>query len=129
MNFSVPIRIIYFLWLGIFVIWAIAGLSTKRTVQAESFWKARAPLWAVVVAWGILLRPAFWPGPWAWRFVPDGPAPGYIGLVLTVLGLGFAAWARFYIGSNWDALVTLKEDHKLVRTGPYSIVRHPIYSG
>ena len=38
-------------------------------------------------------------------------------------------WARFCIGTNWDAFVVLKEDHKLVRTGPYSIVRHPIYSG
>ena len=38
-------------------------------------------------------------------------------------------WARFYIGRNWDGMVAFKEDHQLVRTGPYSIVRHPIYSG
>src|SRR5689334_8939936 len=38
-------------------------------------------------------------------------------------------WARFYLGSNWSAYITLGLDHKLIRTGPYAIVRHPIYSG
>jgi len=52
-----------------------------------------------------------------------------VGLAITVIGLGFAVWARLHIGRNWDALVALKENHQLVRTGPYAIVRHPIYSG
>jgi protein-S-isoprenylcysteine O-methyltransferase Ste14 len=126
---SVPVRIVYALWIAIFVIWAIAGRLTKRTVQSADAWKSRIPLWIVLVAWVIMLQPEFSPGPWAWRFTPEGPAASYLGLAFTVLGLGFSLWARFYIGSNWDALVTLKEDHRLVRTGPYSIVRHPIYSG
>ncbi len=53
----------------------------------------------------------------------------YTGFAITVAGLAFAVWARFYIGRNWDGLVALKEDHQLVRGGPYAIVRHPIYSG
>jgi protein-S-isoprenylcysteine O-methyltransferase Ste14 len=46
-----------------------------------------------------------------------------------VIGLAFAVWARFSIGRNWDGLVALKENHQLMRSGPYAIVRHPIYSG
>jgi protein-S-isoprenylcysteine O-methyltransferase len=33
------------------------------------------------------------------------------------------------LGGNWSASVTVKQDHRLVRRGPYTIVRHPIYTG
>jgi protein-S-isoprenylcysteine O-methyltransferase Ste14 len=48
---------------------------------------------------------------------------------LTLAGLLFSAWARVHLGGNWSGIVTVKEDHELVRSGPYGIVRHPIYSG
>lgn len=51
------------------------------------------------------------------------------GLVPVVAGLGWAWWARIHLGRQWSAAVTLKEDHALVRGGPYRITRHPIYSG
>jgi protein-S-isoprenylcysteine O-methyltransferase Ste14 len=50
-------------------------------------------------------------------------------LRLVFLGLAFAVWARRHIGSNWSGTVTVKENHALVRTGPYAWVRHPIYTG
>jgi protein-S-isoprenylcysteine O-methyltransferase Ste14 len=31
--------------------------------------------------------------------------------------------------ANWSATVTVKQQHELIRSGPYAIVRHPIYSG
>jgi protein-S-isoprenylcysteine O-methyltransferase Ste14 len=34
-----------------------------------------------------------------------------------------------HLGRNWSATVTVKQDHELIRTGPYAIVRHPIYTG
>jgi protein-S-isoprenylcysteine O-methyltransferase Ste14 len=33
------------------------------------------------------------------------------------------------IGRNWSSNVTVKEDHQLMRTGPYALVRHPIFAG
>ena len=63
------------------------------------------------------------------RFVPSAAWPGVLGLALVVLGLGFATWARVYLGRNWSAAVTLKRDHELVRSGPYRWVRNPIYTG
>jgi hypothetical protein len=122
-------RIIYILWISIFVIWAIASLTSKRTTLSSSEASSRIAIWAVTLSWWLVLRQGSWQGPLGFRFVPDGPPGLYAGLALTFIGLGFALWARFYIGTNWDAFVVLKEDHKLVRTGPYSIVRHPIYSG
>jgi protein-S-isoprenylcysteine O-methyltransferase Ste14 len=52
-----------------------------------------------------------------------------IGLVIFLLGLALAIWARIYLGRNWGMPMTEKEDPELVTTGPYSTVRHPIYSG
>jgi len=53
----------------------------------------------------------------------------WLGWSLTVLGLGFAIWARVHLGGNWSGAVTVKAGHELVRTGPYRRVRHPIYTG
>ena len=51
-------------------------------------------------------------------------------LVLVVLsGMAFTWWARLYLGRLWSSSVTKKADHRVVDTGPYAIVRHPIYTG
>ena len=52
-----------------------------------------------------------------------------VGLVLFALGLGFAIWARVHIGRNWGTPMTQKVEPELVTSGPYRLVRHPIYSG
>jgi protein-S-isoprenylcysteine O-methyltransferase Ste14 len=52
-----------------------------------------------------------------------------VGLFLFGLGLGFAIWARIHVGRNWGRPMTQKEDPELVTSGPYRLVRHPIYSG
>lgn len=52
-----------------------------------------------------------------------------LGLVLLFIGLGFAVWARLNIGRNWGSPMTQKQDPELVTSGPYHLVRHPIYSG
>jgi protein-S-isoprenylcysteine O-methyltransferase Ste14 len=52
-----------------------------------------------------------------------------LGVILTWSGIGLAIWARYHLAENWSARITIKEDHQLIRTGPYSRLRHPIYSG
>ena len=46
-----------------------------------------------------------------------------------VAGLLFAVWARVHLGRNWSSSVTIKQGHELITTGPYAVVRHPIYTG
>ena len=53
----------------------------------------------------------------------------FAGAALTVLGLIIAIWARISLGSNWSNYVTYKKEHELITTGPYKLLRHPIYSG
>jgi protein-S-isoprenylcysteine O-methyltransferase Ste14 len=52
-----------------------------------------------------------------------------VGTLLVAAGLGLTAWARWCLGRNWSGIITLKQDHALVRTGPYRVIRHPIYTG
>ena len=63
------------------------------------------------------------------RFLPQSDGTYRTGALLLALGLAFSVWARVYLGRNWSATVTVKEDHELIRSGPYSLVRHPIYTG
>ena len=48
---------------------------------------------------------------------------------LVVAGFAFAWWARLHLGRLWSSSVTKKADHRVVDTGPYGLVRHPIYTG
>lgn len=52
-----------------------------------------------------------------------------VGSALTVAGIACAIWARVNLGSNWGMPMTQKEDRELVTSGPYALVRHPIYTG
>lgn len=63
------------------------------------------------------------------RFAPDTLVVGLIGIVLTILGLGFSAYARIHLGRNWSSMVMIQEGHQLIRTGPYRFVRNPMYTG
>lgn len=61
-----------------------------------------------------------------WR-IPNALAWTMAALVLT--GLLFTWWARIHLGRLWSSSVTRKADHRVVDTGPYGVVRHPIYTG
>ncbi len=63
------------------------------------------------------------------RIVPETIPWAFAGAIVAVGGLTFSVIARFIIGRNWSASVTLKQDRELMQTGPSRIVRHPIYSG
>ena len=53
----------------------------------------------------------------------------YCGSAITAVGLLIAVWARVHLGRYWSGIITLKEGHRLIRTGPYRLVRHPVYTG
>jgi protein-S-isoprenylcysteine O-methyltransferase Ste14 len=77
----------------------------------------------------LMAAPAWLPPPLTRRFLPAGPALPMFGAVLVAAGLGFSVWARRHLGRNWSSSVVVKEDHALIRSGPYAHVRHPIYTG
>ncbi len=63
------------------------------------------------------------------RFLPRWDGWWWLGAVLVVAGLAWTMYARAVLGRNWSGTVTLKQEHELVRSGPYRWTRHPIYTG
>jgi protein-S-isoprenylcysteine O-methyltransferase Ste14 len=45
------------------------------------------------------------------------------------VGLPLTVWSRARLGRYWSGVVALKHDHRLIQSGPYRLVRHPLYSG
>ncbi len=119
----------YAAWVVVGLVWLVAAVGTKRTVQAQSSGSRLVHFSLAAVAFVLLFNPGAALGPLAWRFVPDSAVIAYSGLALTVAGTGFAIWARVFLGRNWSSLVAIKEEHQMIQSGPYALVRHPIYSG
>jgi protein-S-isoprenylcysteine O-methyltransferase Ste14 len=61
-----------------------------------------------------------------WR-MPEALA--WMMVALAAAGLLFTWWARVHLGRLWSSSVGRKEGHRVVDTGPYGLVRHPIYTG
>ena len=118
-----------YMWAGFAVVWVLGALTQKRAVRRDSFWSRFVQLVLVAVVISLFWNHGPHFGPLARSFVPRNSALSFLGLALTIAGLAFAIAARVYIGRNWSGMVTVKKDHKLVRNGPYALVRHPIYTG
>jgi hypothetical protein len=69
------------------------------------------------------------PGGLGYRLYPAPAGLGWVPVALVVLGLLFTWWARLHLGVMWSGGIDRKEHHRIVDTGPYRLVRHPIYTG
>ena len=117
------------MWLGFLAYWWAISRSVKETERRESAPSRLARLFLIVGAAALLCLPSV-PLPWLnQRFLPRGAWCFWTGATVTAFGLLFAVWARRQLGKNWSQAVTLKEGHELITSGPYALVRHPIYTG
>jgi len=117
------------IWIVFWVFWLLAAFVQKRTIRRQSMGSrllqiaivllALLPVFAIDKRSGILRE----------HFVPRTLEIQYLGLLLMLVGCGFAIWARLTLGRNWSGMVTVKENHVLITGGPYAWVRHPIYTG
>jgi protein-S-isoprenylcysteine O-methyltransferase Ste14 len=116
-------------WVFFFIYWQIRAAKTKTTQRLEPaasrLLRVLIFLIAIVLLWTTRI-----PLPLLYRQLwPQGLWPFWLGVAVTTAGLLFAVWAREHLGSNWSRSVTIKQGHELITSGPYAVVRHPIYTG
>jgi len=128
-NFADPSGYVVVLWVLWLVIWILASLRVKKVRAHEPTSTRMAYLLPKVLTALLLFSPIFRRGVLSQRFIGFSPAAQWTGVAITALGILFTIWARVHIGQNWSARVVIKEQHELIRSGPYRWVRHPIYTG
>ena len=126
MHFT-PINICGLLWLAWMFCWIVSAQFVLKMKKNEHIQRLQH---TVPTAFGMLA--IFHQGQipeLSWGALYDSAALAWTGVALTATGHAFSGWARVHIGKYWSGTVALKEGHKLVTTGPYAFVRHPIYTG
>jgi protein-S-isoprenylcysteine O-methyltransferase Ste14 len=113
------------IWAGFFVFWTLTA-KPKGEVQRQESAQSRGTH-RLLMNLGLLLlfvpiprlRQSFL-SPNSWHVI--------VGLGTMVLATMLHIWARLHLGMNWSSQVMIKVDHQLVQTGPYRLIRHPIYT-
>jgi protein-S-isoprenylcysteine O-methyltransferase Ste14 len=128
-SYPLALNIISACWTLFALIWLLAAFATKKSVYRES--RAQRLRYTIPILLGgfLLAKGRRLADPLGNRVIPHVDALAWIGVVLCVAGLLFCIWARFTLGRNWSGVVTLKGGHELITSGPYALVRHPIYTG
>jgi protein-S-isoprenylcysteine O-methyltransferase Ste14 len=123
--FAISWAVIWIAWL---ISWFVAAFWANRTEKRVITWETG--LYRLIILAGAVLS-----APLAARrlHLQQLWHVGFAGactlLLLTVAGLLFTWWARLHLGRLWSGSITRKEDHRVIDTGPYAFVRHPIYTG
>jgi protein-S-isoprenylcysteine O-methyltransferase Ste14 len=110
-------------WAVFWAYWIATAFSAKR---GRISWSRELRIRAVIAVVAIVLLRL---GAFRGHGVHSQPWREGIGLAFFIFGLSFAVWARLHIGRNWGTPMSRKNEPELVTSGPYRLVRHPIYSG
>ncbi len=114
------------LWLVFSIYWTIASKNSAASRSSES--KASTAVHQIVLNAALLLLFIPVPGLTAWFLPRRIHFLVAVGAIVQVAFFVLAVSARRHLGRNWSAEVRIGEGHELVRTGPYRMLRHPIYT-
>jgi protein-S-isoprenylcysteine O-methyltransferase Ste14 len=123
-----PTQLLALIWIAWLVSWAVGSFFSGRTEKRVMTGDSLAFHLPIIVG-AVLMTP------WTaqilgerplWNFGKGGT---YLLAALTVAGTLFTWWARIHLGRFWSNAITRKEGHRVIDTGPYGLVRHPIYTG
>jgi len=127
---QIYLPIIAGIWIIFFAYLYIPALCGGAPVERRSFAYIQRSIVVIVIAVIlVIVLASFGSEALVFRVVPDTPFAGIAGIILTITGLGFSAWARHHLGKYWSSMVQVKVGHQIIRTGPYGIVRNPMYTG
>ena len=116
------------IWIAWVVSWIAAsfwsGPTAKRASTYET-WIYRT----IIFAGALLIAPWTAPVLGERRIWQIGDYGAYALVAVMLVGLALTWWARIQLGRLWSSAITRKEEHRLIETGAYALVRHPIYTG
>jgi protein-S-isoprenylcysteine O-methyltransferase Ste14 len=123
-----PGEAILLLWIGWLASWIAAARWSGQTEERSAIGNALGYRSAMILGTVLMFIPAHgYEGPL--RLWHIGLRGAWISVVIVAAGIACAWWARLHLGSLWSSSVTRKANHRVVDTGPYGWVRHPIYFG
>lgn len=123
-----PSLVFLLIWVAWALSWAAAAFWSGRTekqVTTPEVWIYRL----VIAAGAILLWHRTTEILHEHRLWHVGYNGAYALAGVALLGILFTWWGRIHLGRLWSGAITRKEGHHVVDTGPYALVRHPIYTG
>lgn len=119
---SIFTLIILVSWAAFFLYWGFSARGVKKMARRTG------PAWR----WGsvpLIILAFILQSYLPHNFIRPNVALAGIGAALCVAGIAFAIWARRHLGRNWSPMPSIQENHELVTSGPYRVVRHSIYTG
>ena len=116
------------IWIGWLLSWMVAAFWTSRTRKSVATWNVWLSRVLLLVGAALLFHSTrrLLREPMLWHV---GYGGGFALAGVALIGVLFACWARIHLGRLWSGTITLKQDHHVVDTGQYALVRHPIYTG
>jgi protein-S-isoprenylcysteine O-methyltransferase Ste14 len=124
--------LIFALWLALVGYWALSAAAVKRSIGRWIWWReiaVRLGLFALLMQ-ALQVAVIFHALPNAALYMLNGSKlMGLVGFVLAAPGIGLAILARAHLGRKWATPLSNEQSSDLVTTGPYALVRHPIYGG
>ena len=130
----IPTSIIIACWAAMILFWTVSAFNVKHDIK-NSPWRRFGWLRIVLI---LVILSVLWArsslGTLTHRLgilqaVSPNSSLAFIGALLCILGISYAIWARVHLGRNWSPIPNVKEGHELITSGPYRLVRHPIYTG
>jgi protein-S-isoprenylcysteine O-methyltransferase Ste14 len=109
----------------------IEGVKEKLKAAEKDMGTSFKILTAIVTIVGgiglilYLLAPTWW----TWTHLPVGEWLQWFGIVIAIPPIFYLIWVHRHLDTQWSIALELNEDHKLITSGPYKQIRHPMYLG
>jgi protein-S-isoprenylcysteine O-methyltransferase Ste14 len=122
-----PAHAIAAAWLIWLVSWILVSGWSARVASHHDL-GAESPSRVLTLAAIVMIMTSYWPVSSGMLWVSP-PWLAWAMFMLVAVGLVFTWAARLHLGPLWSSTSAPTEDHRIVETGPYGIVRHPVYAG